>query len=634
MKGLLTPAVGLLAAASVVPSWAENPAITEEEITVVASRLPIEMHKVGNSLTALDEQRIGDIGYAYGADLFRFVPGVAVSRAGGYGGNAQLRLRGAEGNHVLVLVDGVDVSAAGTGEFDFSSLLAAVIERIEVLRGPQSGLYGSNALAGVISVQTLRPEAGFQVNGSFEAGSDRARQGGVSLTGGNDRVRGRLNYTVRRTEFDISEDDAFGAEDDKDDNRTLSGQLMIDATEQLSFSLLGRYTERETDLDGFDFSGGPQQGLAVDDGSASETDDLTVAASATLRLSEGRSVTRIGFERTDTESDGGTFGNEASRDQFKLDSSWSWDDVLNQQTTLFLQNERETFRNTYPFDPTQVPEQDRTMFGMGVEHRLEIDEQLFVTATVRHDENDDFEDVTTWSIDASYLLPATDTRLHASYGKGVTNPTFFEQFGFTPGTFVGNPNLEPEASTGWDFGAEQSFLDGTLRVDLTYFDADLENEILSVFPSVQNAAGESSRKGVELSVAFNPSGSTSIYGTYTYTDADEPAGREVRRPEHTASLNLAQSLLDGRARVALSVIYNGEVLDNDFRNFFTNGFTAERSELDSYTLVNLNASYQITDQLQAYVRAENVFDERYQEVIGYAQPGAAVFAGLRFRFRS
>ena len=629
MKRLLTPAAGALAAVFAIPSWSET--TTEEEITVVASRLPVEMHKVGHSLTVLDRQRVSDIGYAYGADLFRFVPGVSVSRTGGYSGNTQLRLRGAEGNHVLVLVDGIDVSAAGTGEFDFSSLLSADIERIEVLRGPQSGLYGSNALAGVISIQTLRPEAGVQLNGSVEAGSDDARQGGVSVAGGSDRIRGRLSYTVRRTQFDVSGDDAFGAEDDEDDNRTLSGQLIIDATEQLTFSILGRYTQRETDLDGFDFSGGPQQGLAIDNASESETDDLTLAANATLQLSEGRSVTRIGFERTDTESDGGTFGNEASRDQFKLDSSWRWDDQLKQQTTLFLQNERETFRNTYPFDPSQVPEQDRTLFGVGVEHRMALDEQLFVTATIRHDENDDFEDVTTWSVDASYLLPATDTRLHASYGKGVTNPTFFEQFGFTPGTFVGNPNLEPEASTGWDFGAEQSFFNGALQVDLTYFDADLENEIQSVFPSAENAAGESNRKGVELSIAFNPSSSTSIYGTYTYTDADEPAGQEVRRPEHTASLNLAQSLFDGRARIALNVIYNGEVLDNDFRNFFTNGFMAERTELDSYTLVNINASYQITDQLQAYVRAENVFDEAYQEVIGYATPGAAVFAGLRFR---
>ena len=131
-----------------------------EEVVVIGSRLPTQSHKLGNVVTTLDEQEISSVGLQYGADLLRLVPGVAVNRTGGFGGVTQVRMRGAEGNHILVLVDGVDVSAAGSGEFDFSSLLSGDLQRVQVLRGPQSGLYGSNALAGVISIETRDPRRG------------------------------------------------------------------------------------------------------------------------------------------------------------------------------------------------------------------------------------------------------------------------------------------------------------------------------------------------------------------------------------------------------------------------------------------------------------------------------------------
>ena len=179
--------IALIALASLVhakePS-ANNGDLQLEETVVVASRLPTTQKKVGRALTVLDSVAIDDLGFAYGADLFRVVPGVAISRSGGYGGLTQLRLRGAEANHSVVLIDGIDVTAAGTGEFDFSSLLAADIERIEVLRGPQSGLYGSNALAGVVSITTKSAKPGLHFDATLEGGSHDSQQGGLSLAGG------------------------------------------------------------------------------------------------------------------------------------------------------------------------------------------------------------------------------------------------------------------------------------------------------------------------------------------------------------------------------------------------------------------------------------------------------------------
>ncbi len=637
----MKPIPKLLLAASlctpVNPVFAEKSEqgqLETEEMVVVASRIPTQQYKVGRALSILDETLIDDLGYNSGADLLRFVPGVALTRNGGFGGLTQLRLRGAEANHVLVLIDGIDVSAAGSGEFDFSSLLAADIERIEVLRGPQSGLYGSNALAGVISIHTKAPQEGFSADITLEAGSHDSQLGSLSLSGGNAAVQGRLTYTDRQSEFDLSENDAvIGAEDDEDRNQTLSGQLRAVINEDLDVQLFGRFTDKETDTDGFDFSGGPQQGLPVDNAGFSNTEDQTLGLAANLRLADGRSITRLSYEQTETELDGGTFGSEAERDQIRLDTSLQWTESGGSihRTTLFVQWEEESFTNPYPFDPSQAPTQERDLLGYGLEHRIELNEIIFINGTLRQEDNDEFEDETTYSLDAAYLLNDGATRLHASYGSGITNPTFFEQFGFVPGTFVGNPDLNPEKSTGWDVGIEQRFADGALVVDLTYFDADLEDEIQSLFPSVVNLAGDSERSGVELAATYQPDPQTYLTFEYTYTDADEPGGQEVQRPEHKASLSAARSFLDNKLRLTGSVVYNGEKLDNDFRNFFINGFVAERTELDSYVLVNVGAAYEVAEGIEVYVRAENVFDEDYEEVLGYATPGSSVYGGVRFR---
>ncbi len=620
----LALSVSMACAQADTPPAGDEPAL-EEQLLVVASRLPTASSETGRAVAVLDEAALKNLGFGYGADLLRYLPGLAVSRSGGYGGATQLRVRGSEANHLVVLIDGVDASSAGTGEFDFSSLLSADIERVELLRGPQSGLYGSNALAGVLNIQTRTPSDGLAADITLEGGDDSIRHTGVSVSGGSERLKGRLSFAQRESEFDLSTNDALGAEDDSDENTTVSGRAEWAVSDVLTVSLVGRHNDRETETDGFDFSGGPLTGVLVDDASATETEDLTLGVAATLRVADGRGITRLAYERNDSELDAGGFGNEAEREQLRFDGSWFWQTgAREQRTTLFVQREEESYRNTVPFDPSQARTQTRDMTAIGVEHRFVWDDALFLTGTLRRDNNDDFENETTYALDASYRWADAGTRVHASFGTGVTNPTFLEQFGFIPGTFIGNPDLVPESSRGWDLGVEQAFLDGALLVDVTYFDADLEDEIQSLFTTVANADGESDRKGGELTLTYRPTAATTVHAAYTYTDAQDPAGEEVRRAEHVASLGAAHALMDGRLRLAGSVLYNGAQLDTDFRTF-------SRVELDSFTLVNLNASFAVSDKVEAYVRLENVFDEDYEEVIGYAAPGRVALAGVRLR---
>ena len=299
--------------------------------------------------------------------------------------------------------------------------------------------------------------------------------------------------------------------------------------------------------------------------------------------------------------------------------------------TGFVQHENETYRNTFPFSPSQAAEQERSTLGLGVEYRGEFNDKVFFSGTVRNDDNDGFEDATTYRATLAYVYDDDGSRMHTSYGTGVTNPTFFEQFGFDPGTFVGNPNLEPEEVAGWDIGFEQRFADGRLAFDVTYFDADLENEIVSAFPSVENDDGTSKRQGVELTFRGELSERLYLSTAYTYTDADDPDGtEEVRRPKNIASLDLSYSTANGRARVYGGLVHNGQMLDNDYRNFFVT-FSAAKTPLPSYTLANVGGSFLVGDRMEIYARVDNLFDEEYEDMIGYNTAERAFYAGFRWR---
>lgn len=239
----------------------------------------------------------------------------------------------------------------------------------------------------------------------------------------------------------------------------------------------------------------------------------------------------------------------------------------------------------------------------------------------------------TYSISSAYLFPQSGTRLHASLGTGSTNPTFFEEFGFIPSSFIGNSDLKPETNFGWDVGMEQRFWQDRAMIDVTYFNERLKDEIQTQFlPSFESTAvnldGTSKRQGVEVSLGVEILQNLYVRASYTYLDAQEPTGaEEVRRPPHSGSVGLTYGFHENRGTFFLDAIYNGQMEDNRFTST-----GSQRVTLNDYVMVNAGADYQVTDHLQVFGRVENLLDQDYEEVYGFNTQGFTAFAGLKATF--
>lgn len=617
------------------------------EVSVYANQAPAEVSRVGAVVTVMTGEELRAKGFTTVADALRTVPGVAVSQSGGRGAFTQARIRGSEANQVLVLVNDVQVNDITDGDYNWADFALEDIERIEVVRGPQSGLYGANAHAGVISIVTktgkglARPETTMRVEG----GSRGTGSFGTTMRGAAGPIYGAVSVDYYNTNgYNVARD---GNERDGSRALTTTARAGIDFTPQFNVEGSIRYVKRHTAFDSQPFFG-PLEGLAADspvDYNKFDTAASRIAATWTLldgALVQRLSANRFTQKRDDSDIVFGFFRSNGTRDNFDYKATlMAQTNVLGGEKHAFTvkldrQEERLTIDSaSLAFDPPSqafwAAGASRTRNGLAGEYAVDLPYGLSLTGALRQDWNSGFADVSTWRTTASERLP-TGTRLHASAGTGVTNPTFIEQFGFFLGSFIGNPTLRPERSLGWDAGVEQTWLNGKVVTDVTYFASDFEDKINLVtagggfIATPVNVPGISPRRGIETSVKVNPVDWLTIAANYTYTDARLADGTpEVRRPRHAASGTATVKFLDGRARATVNVVYNGAMPDTWFK------FPLVPVNLQSYTLVGGIISYDVTKWATAYVRAENVFNAQYEEVFSYRAPGFGAYAGLKMR---
>lgn len=581
----------------------------------------------------LEERQIRNAGEA-----LRSLPGVSVNRTGSLGGLTQVRLRGAQANHTLVLIDGIEANDTGNGALDFSDLDANNIERIEVIRGPQSGLYGSKALGGVINIITESRRGPLQVKSRVEGGSFGTTNAWTGISGGNDFAFGSLGLSSQQTNgFNIA---PSGDETDETELRSLSFKGGIRPFEPLSLDVVLRSSDKLAGSDAEGPGGGPngQLPLLFDTEDFNTADVLLAGAGAKLETFGGRWTHEIrgNINETSREFTSPTAfsRNEGESRRTKYLSTLHFDTPGLAQgkhrLTGLVERENQEFTPVTQDNITR----EREIESYAADYFGEFFGIATLQASARRDDFETFGRFDTWRSAASLDLPNTPVRLHASAGTGVKAPTMFEQFGELPAFFVPNPDLVPEESFGWDAGAELTLRGGRASIDVTWFEADLENRIASdpdavflVDPNLINLDGTSEQKGVEVAGRMQLTDSLDIGGAYTYLAAVDAEGfDEIRQPRHAGRVDVGYRFAGGRGKLNTALIFNGEMDDLPFNQIT---FDRVRVTLDDYMLVNVAGSYELRRGVELYGRVENLLDEEYEEVFGYGTAGVAAYAGVR-----
>ncbi len=609
--------------------------IALEGIVITASRFPEEAGKVGSAVTVIDRTEIEAARAENVAELLETVPGLTVNQAGGVGGSASVFIRGADEDQTLVLIDGIRVNdPASTGsEFDFSVFSLGNVERIEVLRGPQSGLYGSDAIGGVISIVTRKgdgpPQAVVEVEGgSFKTFAQRAHASGskdgfnASISASNFRTSGFSRFSGG-SEDDATRKQSVNARLDYDDPSSVWGVTVT----------AGRY-ELDAELDSIGLSAGRDSSDKV------ERRLTLVAATARLNL--------LG---SDFQNKLTAFFTNSERDFFDDDGAVS--SPLIGRTSFF----EGTSRGVEYQGDLAVRDRDKLIFGgkidnqtgrsfdedsvAGIDPRYDVEEtwrsafavysfnptDVFnLTGAVRLDEFGDVGTESTYRVTAAYRFPEWGTKLRGSYGTGAKAPTIqqrFEDSGFA----LGNPDLEIETSRGFDIGVDQELAGGAVTLSGTYFSNDIQNLINAEFDPISGRflfvnVDEAEIDGIELSASWRASDWLTLKGAYTYLDAFDNNGDALaRRPDHAFKAKVILQPLE-KLRLSASATYVGERFNR----------SGERDLIDDYIRVDLAGNYDLRENVELFMRAENVFDADYEEVSGFGTAGRSAYVGLRARF--
>ncbi len=639
--------VGL--ALSPVIALAESETNPLEQMTVTASRNPVPLWEAGSTITVIDNVEIERRQTPYLVDLLRSVPGLSVNQQGGAGKLAQIRVRGAEANQVLVMIDGVEANdSTRADDFDFSTLHTGDIARIEIVRGPQSSLWGSDALAGVINIITKQATQTFEASTSVEGGSFGTQQFNGSVGHRGDTYKFRLS--ANHLDTGGTNVAVAGDEDDGFRSTSVSAKADWQAHDALILDANARVTDirNETDTGAF-------TGIPTDSDGQTDTFLAYVAANARASLYNNRWTHWVGgaWTRNDnkdrdllTGSRGRVQGDKVSID-YQTSLRFSTPGLFDAEhsATFAIDFEERYFKQRGPISFGADPNQDRKVDTLGYvgEYRVRFFDATTISAGVRHDDNSDFDSVTTFRVSLSHRLSRWGTVFSGAYGTGQKDPTFFDRFGFSAGgffPFVGNSNLKPEKSKGWEVSVQQPLFGDRVSLGATIFSERLKDEIngfaidFTTFTSTaENLDGKSHRDGVELSAAATMTDNLSASASYTYLDANELdratgiRSDEVRRARHQGAVSLNYTLFNGRGNINAHVTHTG---DQDDDTFLPPVFSRQRVSLNNFTLVGVSGSWQLMDQLSVFARAENILDDEYQEVFGFQAPGASAYLGIRY----
>ena len=610
-----------------------NDAIELPNVVVTATRTETPETEIGSAITVVTAKDIADKNINNVADALRTVPGLDVVRTGAVGQQTSVFMRGANSNHTLVLVDGVEMNdpSSPTGAFDFAFLQTDNIERIEVVRGAASAAFGSDAIGGVINVITKKGKGKIKLTGVAEGGSYGTWKTGGNISGGTERI----NYS-----FDASRLETAGfSSADKNlgnvlpngyRNTNLSGRAGYKITEALDLGVTLRYGEGKSFLD----NGG---GKGADDpNSYGRFNELFTRGFGHLKLFDGfwEQTVGVAYSRTDRINNNAidslnNFSSAATNlgEKVKLDYQNIFHVHKTNTVMLGIEEEADSLSSSansdYPAwsysSSASIPLKTMNTLGYYLQDQIKLFDRSFTTLGVRYDDNNRFGGHETWRANELYTIKETSTRLKSSYGTGFKAPTLNQLYDTIYGT--GNLNLKPETSRGWDVGVEQDVFKKFSTLGFSYFENAFDNLIqANAAPYVNQNVSKAKVNGVETFMEMRPLTDLTLRSSYTYQDAKDldTGNLLLRRPRNKASFDTDYRFLE-KAHVHVNVLMVGQKADY-------------ASTVAGYVMLNLAGSYDIHKNVQIYGRIDNVLNKQYEEVYGYGTSSVAGYGGVKLSY--
>jgi vitamin B12 transporter len=625
MKCFFYSSVALVAL--IAPAFAQT---NDENVVVSATRIPTPLAEIASSVTLITAADIEARQQRSLSDVLRSVPGVNIVQSGGAGGQTSLFIRGTNSNHTKVLLDGIDISDPSTanGVADLSKLLTDDIAKVEVLRGPQGALYGSDAIGGVVNIITQSGEGPMKITADAEGGSFGTfnQRGSVSGSEGDFRYAATVQHfhsgATPVTPLNLLRP-GEKRNDDFYDNVSATTKLGYQVSDNFDLGLVGHYTNSLGKITGDAFDFATFASFPSPTRTRIETLQYETRGTAHLILWDGRLDQTLGLAyghsilatQDPDNGDGRQIG-----DRIKLD--WQGNIRVMDGHTLVLGAEtaRDALHPGVAFGfPSPLSRGITTNAGFA-ELQSDFGMGLYDSVSVRYDDNSRFGDRTTWRVAPAWVIG--NTKLKASAGTGFKAPALQQLYG----TFGGNAFLKSETSFGYDVGVEQSLFDGAVTGGVTWFQNNIKNLIVSgPAPAFRLMnVGRARTDGVESFIAWKALDTLTLRADYTYTDALD-AGTKLallRRPRHKASVNADWQASDDLSLDA-TLLYVGPQIDGN------RDFSIPRLKMPDYVTVDLAASYRLNQKWSLFGRIENLTDANYQSPDGFLRPRIGAYGGIK-----
>ena len=601
-----------------------------QDIVVTANGIEQPRAEVGQSISVIDHKTLETQQVSVISDILRTVPGVSIARAGGVGGQTSVFIRGGESSQTLVLIDGVRINDPSTPNalFDFGALLTGNIDRVEVLRGPNSVTWGSQAIGGVVNVVTAEPTADLAVNARAEYGYRNTANVQGNVSGRSGIVSGSVGGGYYRTDgisalTNNSERDGYK-------NASANAKLTFAFSDSLSLDLRGYYNRGTVQYDDT-FAFGPLTDPRT------RTSQYIGYAGLNAKLFDGRLRNRLSYGRTDVRRIGTdtavpiSFNVNALRgaiDRFQYQGAF---DVIDAVTLIFgAEHERSFARTFFPANgPGTVPDVAKTTVTSGFGQLIvKPFTGLTLSGGVRYDDYSAYGGQTTLGANFAYTPNDGSTLIRGTYAEGFRAPTLTEAL--LP---FGNTALNPETAKSFDLGVEQKLLGGAILASATYFRRTSKNAILFSFDTFQSENIERTRsEGLEFGLSLRPTSTLSVNAQYSLVNARDLSpgiafgARLARRPKESASVTI-----DWKSPWGVS-LGSTVTMTGDSLNALPNIFSPRPPRNDGYVLVGVRAAYAVSERIEMFGRIENAFDETYATVRGFGSYGRNVHVGVRAKF--